>query len=83
MKSESNLPPGVTENMIPGNRLEDKEFEFTDREKQRVMEDPRIVGLVIDYHESQMTLADAMGFEYGYHERRISLLREYQKTLDL
>lgn len=24
----SNLPPGVTESMIPGNRPEDQEFEF-------------------------------------------------------
>lgn len=24
----SNLPPGVTESMIPGNRLEDQELEF-------------------------------------------------------
>lgn len=59
------------------------DFEFSENEKMRVMEDPRIVELVIDYHESQIAQADAMGLEYRYHTTRINLLREFQKTLDL
>lgn len=32
MRSPSNLPPGISENMIPGNRPEDEWFEiFVDR----------------------------------------------------
>ena len=58
-------------------------FEFSEKEKNRVMADPRIIELVIDYHESQIAQADAMDFEYGYHSVRINLLREFQKTLDL
>ena len=59
------------------------DIQFTENEKQRVLEDPRILDLIIDNHHVCIAEADAMGFDFKYHEDRIKKLEEAKKKEDL
>ena len=61
------------------------DIQFTDYEKATVMEDPRILDLIIDRHHVKIAEADAMGFTSSvkFHETRIKQLKEAKEKEDL
>ena len=62
---------------------ENMDFLFTEHEIKSVLSDPRVIDLIIDYHHNTIAQADAMGFGYTYHEKRISTLEKLKAKQDL
>lgn len=74
---------GWNKNYFYWEGVRDMDIQFTENEKQSVLEDPRILDLIIDSHHVCIAEADAMGFPFKYHEDRIKELEEAKKKEDL